>query len=67
MHFRFTPEQEQFGESVRRFAEKHLARVRASARTRAIYIPGTSPELMAAQKVSSVSPSPRPTAARAVR
>ena len=32
MDFRFTPEQEQFRESVRRFAEKHLA---TGARTRA--------------------------------
>ena len=32
MDFRFTPEQEQFSESVRRFAEKHLA---AGARERA--------------------------------
>src|SRR3989441_12408891 len=32
MDFRFTPEQEQFRDSVRRFAEKHLAK---SARERA--------------------------------
>src|SRR5258706_7152247 len=48
MDFRFTPEQDQFRESVRRFAEKHLA---AGARERAHSpdYPWDVAKLMAAQ------------------
>ena len=54
MDFHFTPEQEQFRESVRRFAEKHLA---AGARERA-HSPGYPwdvAKLMAAQGLLGIT------------
>jgi len=54
MDFRFTPEQEQFRESVRRFAEKHLA---AGARERAHSpdYPWDVAKLMAAQGLLGIT------------
>jgi alkylation response protein AidB-like acyl-CoA dehydrogenase len=54
MDFRFTPEQEQFRESVRRFAEKHLA---TGARTRAHSpeYPWDIAKLMAAQGLLGIT------------
>ncbi len=62
MDFRFSPEQEQFRDSVRRFAEKELAPARAGARTRGV--PWDVAQRMA-RRACSASPSPRPTAGRA--
>jgi alkylation response protein AidB-like acyl-CoA dehydrogenase len=54
MDFRFTPEQEQFRDSVRRFAEKHLA---SGARERAHSpeYPVEVAKLMAAQKLLGIT------------
>ena len=54
MDFRFTPEQDQFRESVRRFAEKHLA---AGARERAHSpdYPWDVAKLMAAQGLLGIT------------
>jgi alkylation response protein AidB-like acyl-CoA dehydrogenase len=54
MDFRFTPEQEQFRDSVRRFAEKHLA---AGARERAHSsdYPWDVAKLMAAQRLLGIT------------
>ena len=54
MDFRFTPEQEQFRDSVRRFAEKHLA---AGARERAHSpeYPWNVAKLMAAQRLLGIT------------
>ena len=54
MDFRFTPEQEQFRESVRRFAEKHLAK---GARERAYSpeYPWDVAKLMAAQGLLGIT------------
>jgi len=60
MDFRFTPEQEQFRESVRRFAENILRRARARARTRLNTL-GTSPSSWR-HKGCSGSRSPKSTA-----
>src|SRR6266699_3985099 len=54
MDFRFTPEQEQFRDSVRRFSEKHLAK---SARERAHSpdYPWDVAKLMAAQRLLGIT------------
>ena len=64
MDFRFASEQEQFRDSVRRFAEKHLAaRARSSARTRPSY-PWDVARLMAKQGLLGITMR-KPTAGRA--
>jgi hypothetical protein len=65
MDFRFTPEQEVFRDSVKRFAERHLA-AGARERAHAAEYPWDVSRLMAKQGLQ-VSPSRRPTAARAGR
>jgi alkylation response protein AidB-like acyl-CoA dehydrogenase len=54
MDFRFTPEQEQFRESVRRFAEKHLA-AGARERAHAPDYPWNVAKLMAAQGLLGIT------------
>jgi alkylation response protein AidB-like acyl-CoA dehydrogenase len=54
MDFRFTPEQEQFRESVRRFAEKHLAKG-ARERAHAPEYPWDVARLMAAQGLLGIT------------
>ena len=54
MDFRFTPEQEQFRESVRRFAEKHLA-TGARARAHSPEYPWDVAKLMAAQGLLGIT------------
>jgi len=54
MDFRFTPEQEQFRESVRRFAEKHLA-TGARARAHSPEYPWDVAKLMAAQRLLGIT------------
>ena len=54
MDFRFTPEQEQFGDSVRRFAEKHLA-AGALARAHAADYPWDVAKQMAAQGLLGIT------------
>jgi len=54
MDFRFTPEQEQFRESVRRFAEKHLA-TGAHARAHSPEYPWDVAKLMAAQGLLGIT------------
>src|SRR6266571_2716162 len=54
MDFRFTPEQEQFRESVRRFAEKHLAKG-ARERAHAADYPWDVAKLMAAQRLLGIT------------
>src|SRR5205807_4775528 len=54
MDFRFTPEQEQFRESVRRFAEKHLAKG-ARERAHSPEYPWDVAKLMAAQGLLGIT------------
>ena len=54
MDFRFTPEQEQFRESVRRFSEKHLA-TGARARAHSPEYPWDVAKLMAAQGLLGIT------------
>jgi alkylation response protein AidB-like acyl-CoA dehydrogenase len=54
MDFRFTPEQEQFRDSVRRFAEKHLA-ARAHERAHSPDYPWDVAKLMAAQGLLGIT------------
>ncbi len=54
MDFRFTPEQEQFRDSVRRFAEKHLA-PGARERAHSPEYPVEVAKLMAAQKLLGIT------------
>ena len=54
MDFRFTPEQEQFRESVRRFAEKHLA-TGARSRAHSPEYPWDVAKLMAAQGLLGIT------------
>ncbi len=54
MDFRFTPEQEQFRESVRRFSEKHLA-TGARARAHSPEYPWDVAKLMAAQRLLGIT------------
>ena len=54
MDFRFTSEQEQFRESVRRFAEKHLA-ARARERAHSPDYPWNVAKLMAAQRLLGIT------------
>ena len=54
MDFRFTPEQEQFRDSVRRFAEKHLA-AGASERAHSPDYPWDVAKLMAAQGLLGIT------------
>jgi len=54
MDFRFTPEQEQFRDSVRRFAEKHLAKS-AHERAHAADYPWDVAKLMAGQGLLGIS------------
>ncbi len=54
MDFRFTPEQEQFRESVRRFAEKHLAKGTRERAHSAEY-PWDVAKLMAAQRLLGIT------------
>jgi len=54
MDFRFTPEQEQFRDSVRRFAEKHLAQG-ALARAHAAEYPWDVAKLMAQQGLLGIT------------
>ena len=54
MDFRFTPEQEQFRESVRRMAEKHLAQG-ARDRARALEYPWDVAKLMAAHGLLGIT------------
>ena len=54
MDFRFTPEQEQFRESVRRFSEKHLA-TGARARAHSPEYPRDVAKLMAAQRLLGIT------------
>jgi alkylation response protein AidB-like acyl-CoA dehydrogenase len=54
MDFRFTPEQEQFRDSVRRFAQKHLA-AGALARAHAVEYPWEVAKQMAAQGLLGIT------------
>src|SRR5256712_6463610 len=54
MDFRFTPEQEQFRDSVQRFAEKHLAKG-ARERAHAADYPWDVAKLMAAQGLLGIT------------
>src|SRR2546430_7875551 len=54
MDFRFTPEQEQFRDSVRRFAEKHLAKG-ARERAHSPDYPWDVARLMAAQGLLGIT------------
>jgi alkylation response protein AidB-like acyl-CoA dehydrogenase len=54
MDFRFTPEQEQFRDSVRRFAEKHLA-AGANERAHSPDYPWDVAKLMAAQRLLGIT------------
>src|SRR5438034_8249297 len=54
MDFRFTPEQEQFHDSVRRFAEKHLAKS-AHERAHSPEYPWDVAKLMAAQGLLGIT------------
>ena len=57
MDFRFSPEQEQFREAVRRFAEKHL-KAGALARAHAADYPWDVAQLMAAQGLLGITAAP---------